>query len=74
MRMPAVTNNTREARLRRMAKRQRLKLCRSRLRDVYAHGYGTYHLVDARTGEVVHSGDEDGYGLSLDEIEHYLTS
>ncbi len=67
-------DKVRENRLRRMASRQGLTLQRSRLRDSRAIGYGTYQLVDARTGDVKAAAEPDGgYGLTLDEIESQLT-
>jgi len=57
----------REIRLRRMAERQGLRLSRSRRRDVRALDYGKYWL---------HRGDEavtPAEGMTLDEIEDYLT-
>jgi hypothetical protein len=61
-----------EARIRRMAARQGLLLARSRLRDPYALGYGTYMLVDQDTRAVVASGLPGGYGLSLDDVDREL--
>ena len=64
-------DRVRENRLRRMAARQGLRLLKSRRRDPYASGYGTYVLVavgdDAVTGA-------EGFGCDLDEIERQLTS
>lgn len=63
-----------ENRLRRMATRQGLRLSKSRSRDTRALDYGTYGLANATTNDVVAGDINTGYGLSLDEIEHVLTS
>jgi hypothetical protein len=63
-----------ENRLRRMATRQGLRLSKSRSRDTRALDYGTYGLANATTNDVVAGDINTGYGLSLDEIEHALTS
>jgi hypothetical protein len=60
-----------ENRLRRMAARQGLTLQKSRLRDPRAIGYGTYQLTDG--SNLVAWGSQSGYGLTLDEVEKYLT-
>jgi hypothetical protein len=62
----------RENRARRAAARQGLRLEKSRARDTRAIGYGSYMLVDARTGGVVAYGYQSGYGLTLDDIEREL--
>jgi hypothetical protein len=62
----------RENRARRAAGRQGLRLEKSRLRDPRAIGYGTYMLVDARTNTLVAYGNQNGYGLTLDQIEQEL--
>ena len=68
-------DKVRENRLRRMADRQGLRLEKSRRRDPSALDFGTYGIVDARTNAVVaHGGNVfNGYGLSLDDVEEYLT-
>jgi len=63
-------DKARENRLRRMATRQGLKLKRSARRDPLATDYGLYWLSDAKTGRV----KSPKAGVSLDEIERYLTS
>lgn len=64
----------RENRLRRMAKRQGLRLDKSRRRDPHAIGYGTYELTDPYTNTVkfYDSSISGGFGLTLDEIEDIL--
>jgi hypothetical protein len=69
----ASDNKARENRARRAAERQGLTLVKSRRRDPHALGYGTYMLVNSRTGGVVAAGSEGAYGLTLDEVEDYLT-
>ena len=64
--------NTHENRLRRMAHRQGLSLAKSRRRDIRAHDWGTYWLLDTRSGSVVNGDTANGYGMSLDEIEAAL--
>lgn len=62
-----------ENRLRRAAERQGLRLEKSRLRDPRAIGYGTYRLVDERSGAIVAQADpERGYGVNLPEVARYL--
>jgi hypothetical protein len=61
-----------ENRLRRMAQRQGLRLEKSRRRDPRAIGFSTYMLVDSNN--TITAGDQqNGYGLSLDDIERALT-
>jgi hypothetical protein len=60
----------REARLRRMARRQGLKLIRSRRRDPLAPDFGRYALVDPDTNRSV-----AGVGsMTLDDVETWLSS
>lgn len=68
------TDPKKEARLRRMAARQGLALCKSRRRNPYACDYGTYGLYDVSMNGLVASGGEvfNGYGLDLDEVEEWL--
>lgn len=69
-----MAEKVRENRLRRMAARQGLVLHKSRRRDPRAVEYGTYMLVDLYTDVVVASGNAGrGYGLTLDEVEEWLT-
>ena len=69
----------RENRLRRMAKRQRLALVKSRRRDPRAWDYGAYGLIDLSLfadsdGSDMRYDYLDGAGgMSLDEIETRLT-
>ncbi len=62
-----------ENHLRRMAERQGLKLMKSRRRDPRAYDFGTYMLVDPYTNSLVAGDTNRGYGLSLDEVEEWLT-
>ena len=70
------TEPARSLRLRRMAKRQGLKLEKSRTRDPRALDYGKYWLRDVRTNFVVFGelpGEWRGNQATLDDIERYLT-
>lgn len=62
-----------ENRLRRAADRQGLRLEKSRARDPRAITYGTYMILDASTTALVAGDSTNGYGLTLDEVEEYLT-
>ena len=62
----------RENRVRRMASRQGLALLKSRRRDTRAWDFGTYMLVDVNSNAVV-AGGQNGYGLSLEQIEEHLS-
>ena len=66
-------SSPREARLRRAAKSCGRVLSKSRVRNTDAAEFGTYMLLDARTGGLVagHSWAR-GYGLTLDEVEEEL--
>lgn len=65
------SDKVRENRLRRMAERQGLRLIKSRRRDEFASGYGTYMLV-AGQGTEMSDGADVMYGFDLDEIENQL--
>lgn len=64
-----MTDKVRENRLRRMAERQGLVFTRSRRRDPRALDYGLYWLSDRETGVTV----THVHGITLDEVEAYLT-
>ncbi len=68
-----VSEQAREARLRRVARRGGLKLQKSRSRTPQAFGYGTYQLIDPYTSMLVAADWNFGFGLSLDDIEDELT-
>lgn len=74
-----------ENRLRRMARRQGLRLEKSRARDQRSYAYNTYQLTTGgytiiergctalRTpGQVVYGDSNRGYGLSIEEIHYTL--
>lgn len=61
-----------EARLRREAKRQGLRLEKSRSRDPDASEWGTYRLVDDSLGIVISYALPNGFGLSLDDVHRSL--
>ena len=67
------TDKTRENRLRDTAKRQGLRLEKSRRRDPRALDYGTFQLVDVQADTVVAHTTSFGYGLSLDDVEKWLS-
>jgi pyridoxine/pyridoxamine 5'-phosphate oxidase len=59
----------REDRLRRAAKRQGLRLIKSRTRDPRARDYGGYWLMDDDQG---HAHGPVPQGMTLDEVEEFL--
>ena len=61
-----------ENRLRRMANRQGLSLVKTKRRDTRATDYGTFKVVDAKTGMLDQRADQRA-GLSIDEVEQLLT-
>jgi hypothetical protein len=61
-----------ENRLRRAARRQGLRLEKSRVRDPRATEWGTYHLVDTQTNTLAAYGYQSGYGLGLDDVARVL--
>jgi hypothetical protein len=64
------TEKVREDRLRRAAKRQGLRLIKSRTRDPRALDYGAYWIKDDRK-QVAHGPVPQGF--TLDEVERFLT-
>jgi hypothetical protein len=64
----------RENRLRPVANRQGLLLCKHRSRDPRHLLHGTYMLMDARTNTVAFAdfASGRGYGLTLDAVADYL--
>jgi hypothetical protein len=73
--MAAETNvdKIRENRLRRMAERQGLQLQKSRRRDPRATEFGTYQLLDRSNDTLAGRGGQNGYGMTLDEVERALS-
>jgi hypothetical protein len=67
-----VPDSTDERRVRRMAARQGLRVEKSHLRDPRAIGFGTWQLVDG-SGALVAGDHERGYGLTLTQVEDWLT-
>jgi hypothetical protein len=67
------TEKTRENRLRAAAQRQGYQVVKSRRRDSRATDYGAYMIVNSATN-YIESGDLSYGGLSLDEVENWLTS
>ena len=68
------TGRTREDRLRRRAKRQGLRLVKSRRRDPQAADYGRYALIDPAGSPVLGRGTDGSYPMTLDDVEAWLTS
>jgi hypothetical protein len=64
----------REARLRRMAERQGLKLVKSRRRDPLAVDYGRYVIVDPHSNRPVAGEFGSASAMSLDDVEAWLAS
>lgn len=63
----ATTEAKREARVRRMARREGLRAEKSR-RD------GTWHLVDPYRNTIEAGGTLNGYGLTLEQVEGALAA
>lgn len=61
----------RENRLRRAAKRQGLKIVKSRRRDPRALDYGRFMIVD-QDNRVVAGELSAGQGLTIDQVEEFL--
>jgi hypothetical protein len=68
------TEKVREARLRRMAKRQGLQLVKSRRRDPLAVDYGRYVLVDANGAPTAADELVSAHAMTMDDVEDLLTS
>ena len=64
----------REDRLRAAAQRQGYEIRRSRRRDPRAVDYGGYMIVDPRTNSIEAGGLGDGYQMSINDVERWLTS
>ena len=65
-------DKSREATLRKIARRRGYQLERCRRRDPLAKGFGKYRLIDTATGEV-HGGDgPGGYTLDLHAVQRIL--
>lgn len=62
-----------ESRLRRTAHRNGYALQKSRIRDPWIPGYGCYRIVDTATNLLAAGGAGNGYSMTLDEVEHWLT-
>src|SRR5438105_1269226 len=67
-------DKVREARLRRMAKRQGLQLVRSRRRDPLAVDYGRYMIVDPDSNRSVAGELGGAHAMTIDDVEEWLTS
>ena len=64
----------REARVRRVAQRQGLKLVRSRRRDPRAADFGRYALVDPDTNRAVAGELDSASAMTLDDVEAWLSA
>ena len=56
-----------------LAKRKGFALQLCRKGDVRDSEWRTFRILNRPSGEVVHSARPDGYGLTLDQVEQYLT-
>ncbi|AUM17197.1 MULTISPECIES: hypothetical protein [Rhodococcus] len=70
--MTQVDRKVYENKIRRIADRQQLRVEKSRRRDPNASDFGTYRVVDVRTGGVVACEHHTGYGLTLTDVHRYL--
>ena len=61
-----------EVKLRRMATKRDLVLRKSKSRK-HGNAVGTYQLVDSRTKVLVAGNGYRGYGMSLKEVESFLS-
>ncbi|GEO95212.1 hypothetical protein [Kocuria turfanensis] len=68
----ATDDLTREARLRRAAKRQGLTLHKARTRTPEHPAWGTYGLYDGHLNYLVAGNPNTGFGLSLEDVETAL--
>jgi hypothetical protein len=64
----------RENRLRAAAQRQGYELRKSRRRDERAASYGGWMIVDPRSNSIEAGGMGDGFQMTIDDIERWLTS
>jgi hypothetical protein len=71
---PSENEKVYENRVRRLAERQELVLVKSRRRDPGAPDFGVYWLSDRTTKARIYPSGAPDYGLSLREIEHWLTT
>jgi hypothetical protein len=70
--MKTLTDEAREARARRAAKRQGLMAKKSHRRDPRANDHGTFALIDPDTNVLVVGDQNHGFGLKLDQLEEVL--
>jgi hypothetical protein len=67
----SIDDQTRDSRLRSMARRMGYRLVKSRCRVPEAPVYGTYGIISKDNVWVAYSGG-NGYGLDLDGVEAFL--
>ncbi len=70
----STTDQSHEARLRRLAHRHELILVKSRCRTPEAFEYGRYMIVDPDTNGVVTGACPVAFWMDLDNVENYLTA
>lgn len=63
----------RENRLRRVADRQGLRVEKSKRRDPFAIGFNTFAVFRKATGDHLAGQPNEGAGLTLDQLEAFLT-
>ena len=56
-----------------LAKRKGLALQLCRKHDDANPDYGTFRIINRKSGAAVHSARPGGYGLTIDQVEEYLT-
>jgi hypothetical protein len=64
----------RENRLRAAAERQGYQLVKSRRRDPRAVGFGGWMIVDPRSNAVEAGGMGDGFQMTIDDVEEWLSA
>lgn len=65
---------SREKTARRAAERQGYRIEKSRQRDPRGRSHNTWKIVDADTGELVAGDPHTGYGLTLGQVELFLSA
>ena len=68
----ATPEKIRTNRLRKMARRQGLRLSKTRRRDPRAIDYDGWMVIDMFTNRAVYGGQPYAYSATLDEVEAYL--
>ena len=68
------TEKIRENRLRAAAQRQGFRIVKSRRRDPRALDYGGYMIVNPCNNSAEAGGMGDGFSMSIEDVEKWLTS